>query len=58
MLTCVTATPEGTGTRVAITSSVRTHNLFGRAYMIPVGPAHKLIVAVMLRRLARALPPS
>ena len=58
VLTCVTATPEGTGTRVAITSSVRTHNIFGRAYMIPVGPAHKLIVALMLRRLARALPPS
>ncbi len=35
----------------AITASVIPHNWFGRAYMIPVGPAHKLIVWAMQRRL-------
>lgn len=41
--------------RLTITSSVITHNGFGRAYMVPVGPAHKLIVTTMLRRLKRRL---
>lgn len=36
-----------------ITSSVVTHNVFGRAYMLPVGPAHKLIINSNLRRLKR-----
>lgn len=39
------------GRRVTITASVVTHNAFGRAYMLPVGPAHKLIVRGMLKRL-------
>ncbi len=39
------------GNRLAITASVITHNWFGRAYMLPVAPAHKLIVWAMLRRL-------
>lgn len=43
------------GRRLTITSSVVTHNAFGRAYMAPVGPAHKLIVGGMLRRLKRRL---
>lgn len=51
VLTCITTRNQ----RLTITSSVKTHNLFGKAYMLPVGPAHKLIVAVMLRRMARAL---
>jgi hypothetical protein len=38
-----------------ITSSVLTHNTFGRLYMLPVGPAHKLIVNSNLRRLKRTL---
>ncbi|MEM9855606.1 MAG: DUF2867 domain-containing protein [Pseudomonadota bacterium] len=38
-----------------MTSSVRTHNLFGRLYMIPVGVAHRWIVRGMLRKLARKL---
>ena len=53
VMTCVTATPCDGGTEVAITSSVITHNLFGRLYMLPVGPAHRLIVAAMLHRLRR-----
>lgn len=41
--------------RLCITSSVVTHNLFGKLYMLPVGPAHRLIVHQMLRRLSRSL---
>lgn len=41
--------------RLTITSSVITHNAFGRLYMLPVGPAHKLIVSTMLKRLQRKL---
>jgi hypothetical protein len=39
------------GSKLTITASVVTHNLFGRLYMIPVAPAHRLIVWLMLRRL-------
>lgn len=52
VLTCVTASPVAEGTEAAVTSSVVTHNLFGRLYMIPVGPAHRLLVRRMLSRLA------
>jgi hypothetical protein len=38
--------------RVSIVSSVKTHNAFGRVYMLVVGPAHRLITWAMLRRLA------
>lgn len=55
VLTCVTATPCPEGTEIAITSSVKPHNTFGRLYMVPVGPAHKLIVRVMLARLRKTL---
>lgn len=47
VMTCISTH----GGALAITSSVRTHNAFGRAYMIPVGVAHRLIVHLMLRRL-------
>ncbi|MVA36340.1 DUF2867 domain-containing protein [Agrobacterium vitis] len=40
---------------LTITSSVITHNAFGRIYMLPVGPAHKLIINSDLRRLKRKL---
>ena len=43
------------GPRLSITASVVTHNRFGRFYMWPVAPAHRLIVALMLRRLVRGL---
>lgn len=45
------------GPRVCITASVMTHNAFGRAYMLPVAPAHRWIVRAMLRRLKRDLTP-
>ncbi len=48
VVTCVTTTNQ----RLTITSSVKVHNLFGRLYMIPVAPAHRLIVWAMLRRLS------
>lgn len=38
---------------LSVTSSVCVHNMFGRAYMIPVGFAHRWIVRGMLRRLRR-----
>lgn len=45
-----------TGGRVlTVTASVQVHNWFGRLYMLPVGPAHRLIVWAMMRRLERAL---
>ncbi|EPJ88761.1 hypothetical protein CFT9_05161 [Pseudomonas sp. CFT9] len=40
---------------LTITSSVITHNTFGRLYMLPVGPAHKLIVNRYMARLQRKL---
>lgn len=53
VMTCIAAA----GTKVSITSSVQVHNLFGRAYMLPVGIAHKYIVRNMLRRLQAKLVP-
>jgi len=38
-----------------VTASVVTHNLFGRIYMLPVGPAHRLIVRRFLRGMVRAM---
>ncbi|WP_349536757.1 DUF2867 domain-containing protein [Sagittula sp. NFXS13] len=51
VMTCVSSQ----GNEISITSSVTVHNLFGTAYMIPVGIAHKVIVRNMLRRLQRKL---
>jgi hypothetical protein len=51
VLTCVTSV-ENT---LTITSSVKVHNRFGWLYMLPVRPAHRLIVWAMLRRLKRSL---
>lgn len=51
VMTCVSTR----GQVLTITSSVKTHNTFGRVYMIPVGVAHKIIVRNMLRRLEKTL---
>jgi hypothetical protein len=48
---------ERNGCTLSITASVVTHNLFGRLYMIPVAPAHRLIVWLMLRRLLLPIAP-
>lgn len=39
------------GRDVTVTTSVKIHTLFGRAYMIPVGLAHPMIVRVTMARL-------
>ena len=49
VMTCISTMDK----ELAITSSVITHNLFGRLYMLPVAPAHRLIVRGMLRRLGQ-----
>lgn len=49
VLTCISTQ----GKTLTITSSVQTHNTFGRAYMLPVGPAHKWIVRSFLRRIKK-----
>lgn len=49
VMICVTTQ----GPRLDITASVITHRWFGRVYMWPVGPAHRLIVWLMLRRLVQ-----
>lgn len=39
---------------LTVTSSVKTHNFFGKCYMLPVGPAHRMIVNHMMKQLPRA----
>ncbi len=51
VMTCISTQGE----QLTITSSVVTHNAFGKAYMLPVGPAHKLIVHNMLRSVRKSL---
>lgn len=43
------------GLELTVTASVKTHSAFGRLYMLPVAPAHKLIVSSMLRQAKRRL---
>jgi hypothetical protein len=47
VMTCISTR----GGMLSVTSSVCTHNLYGRAYMIPVGIAHRWIVRAMFRRM-------
>ncbi|RFP89788.1 DUF2867 domain-containing protein [Rhodobacteraceae bacterium 63075] len=49
VMTCISIE----GDTLSVTSSVCVHNLFGRAYMIPVGVAHRWIVRGMFRRLRK-----
>lgn len=51
VMTCISTFDQ----RLTITSSVVVHNWFGHAYMLVVGPAHKLIVNAMIRGLKRRL---
>lgn len=41
--------------RVIACTVVHTHNLLGKLYMLPVGPAHKYIVPAVLRRAPAAV---
>ncbi len=49
VLTCISRN----GKELTITSSVKTYRAFGRIYMLPVAPAHKVIVRSFLRRLKK-----
>ncbi len=51
VMTCISTN----GPIVTITSSVRAHNFFGHAYMIPVSVAHRWIVRGDLKRLQRGV---
>lgn len=51
VMTCVTTDER----RVTITSSVITHNRFGRVYMFPVAFAHRMIVRKNLAQLKKTL---
>lgn len=50
VMTCISVDER----TVSITSSVITHNAFGRVYMLPVAFAHRLIVRYDLARLSRS----
>jgi hypothetical protein len=47
--------PEDGGSRLTLTTAVRTHNRLGRVYLATILPFHKLIVRSMLRRVAASL---
>jgi hypothetical protein len=49
VVTCITTHKQ----RLTITSSVKVHNAFGRLYMIPVAPGHRLIASTIMRRFRR-----
>ncbi|MGB7268670.1 MAG: DUF2867 domain-containing protein [Albidovulum sp.] len=51
VMTCISSSRN----ELTITSSVKTHNTFGRVYMIPVAPAHKMIVRRNLKQIGRTL---
>ncbi len=51
VMTCITTDQNV----LTITSSVKIHNTFGRFYMIPVAPIHRLIVRNDLKRLKREI---
>jgi len=45
-------TAETTGDRLRVTTLVRRHNLFGRAYIAAITPFHKAIAAAALKQAA------
>jgi hypothetical protein len=45
-------------TTVTATTVVHVNNLLGKIYMLPVTPAHRRIVPVMLRAIAATAPPA
>ncbi len=49
VMTCISVEDR----RLTITSSVVVYNAFGRAYMLVVGPVHKVIVHSLLSRLVK-----
>ncbi len=51
VMTCISTLDN----KLTITASVKTHTAFGRIYMIPVTPAHKLIVRKNLRQIMQSV---
>lgn len=52
----VRVTPEGDGgSRITLTTAVRTHNRLGRVYLAVILPFHRVIVRNLLARMARQL---
>ena len=51
VMTCISISQN----ELSITSSVKTHNVFGRLYMLPVAPAHRLIVRNNLKQIKSEL---
>ena len=49
----LTPQPGGGAPLVTLTTVVCTHNLLGRAYMLPVTPMHRIIAPAVLRAVAR-----
>jgi hypothetical protein len=47
--------PEGSGSRITLTTAVATHNWIGRSYLALITPFHKLIVRSMVEQLAERL---
>ena len=50
VMTCVSVRDDV----LTITASVKTHNRFGRLYMIPVAPIHRRIVRKNLKQIAQS----
>ena len=46
---------DGDCQRLSIITSVKTHNAFGRLYMLPVAPAHGVIVRSMLAKIGTSV---
>ncbi len=47
--------PREEGSRIALATTVQFKGWLGRLYFLPVRPIHRLIVPVMLRRMAKKL---
>lgn len=57
VMVCMDLVPVREGvSRLSVTTSVRRYNMFGRLYMVPVGPAHGPVVKRMLRNAVAAFP--
>jgi len=44
-----------TRTTLHLTTTVKFNNWLGRLYFIPVGPVHRIIVPILLKRMAKEL---
>ena len=49
------AIPKGTGTQLSLATTVQFNGWLGKVYFVPVGPIHRFIVPVILKRMAKDL---